>query len=570
MKQVFKGKFRIESHRGQLEFHTLEGLEFDVSTDIDVPLEVVGEATFEDDVLIEWKRDNTFLAAPSSPTVALVKVLRPGQVADEDDIEATARNAKRIQDEYRRMGLVDITVKPHVLEGYDGSYGLRNFNWRFLEAHLREIDPDTWYTHYHGWGSFEGGICGRAWVGGKHAWTYTTCGYQTMIHEQGHNFRLHHAGTPSSEYGERDAYMGSGRGRYDMNAPHLYELGVIDPEDVKTINPEEAGTFFLAQPSKNTMSLPPGVDKIIRVFIDYQIFSVSYYGGQIRIHTPESRSTKSFKKTHLHERLDEPGDSVEFGGATIEYVEERYGVGKVVVKNRNDNVVDKPWPEFVVPENNTPITTDFSGIWRNTAWSAQGVHVRYLSEPRNELFVGWLSWDGRGNPKWFWSVMSIDNNNFASGPLRTGKEAEIVGEAEMYFYDTERGNFRAKTDEIGYFTFPVTRLSRSVVDDINGFYGIGDGNGLSLELTDRDTIAGYIYTYEDTSNVYNPQGVKPQWKLVLGEWGQPLTVYDVEGGVLGTKTEFETIENGTLKIGQLLTDGIVYWNGQERTANRLA
>ena len=576
MTRLLKGKFRIDSVREQLEFHTLDGREFDVFTDKNPPIEEVLEATFKDGKLTSWKQDRTLSAAPSRPVVALFTVLRGDTEITEAHIDAIKRKAKTMQDEYRRMGLRDIIVKGHVINGYDGSRSLRGFQWNVITTYLRDTDPNINYTHYHGWGGFESGICGRAWVGGTQAWTYITCGIDTMIHEQGHNFGLSHAATPSREYGEGDVYMGSGRGRGDMNTPHLDELGFIEPEDIKTLQNGEAGIFYLTQGSKNTESIPPGADKMVKVIpsddnSEHNVISVSYFKSQIRVHVPSSSVHRNFRKTVLLKRIM-VGDFFEIDGITVRYIEERDGIGKVAIMNGNDNIVDSnEWPTFPIPDRNYPVTYQTSGLWRNPEWSAQGMHVRYLGPERNQMFVGWLSWSSRYyRQEWYWSVMDINNDNYASGKLRTGRDAEIVGDCDMFFYDNLNGTFRVFSESpLGSFVFPCSRLSNGVESDISGFYGIGDGNGLSLEVTDRDTIVGYLFTYNDR----NPLGVaEPKWQLVLGNVGQPLTVYDVEGGVRGIKADFETIPTGILEILRVEENGniAIELDGRENIGTPLA
>lgn len=572
--KAYKGKFRLESVRDILEFHTTNGEEFDVITTEEVPLETLVEATFEGNVLVEYKRDHTLLKAPSGYVmVALVRFLELGDRISDKTLESTARRAKQLQDEYRRMGFLDIIVKPHVINTYEGSRSLRAFNWSWLRNYLKENDPDTYYTHYHGWGGYKQGICGQAWLGGTKAWTYGMCGIDTMIHEQGHNFGLHHAGTPNGgEYGERDTYMGSNRRRHDMNTPHLYELNVIDPEDVKKMKYGEAGIFYLAQGSKNTLSLPPKVDKIVILDTsehgNYRIASVSYFDESVRIHTPSLPNRDSFIKT-TRQKIIKEGSHDEFEGIKVHFIEQKNDVAKVSIKYGNEEVQDNnTWPKFIVPEDNHVITSSISGVWRNSDWSAQGLHVRYLGKERSQLFVGWLSWNEDDKPEWLWSVMNINEGNFASGPLRSGKNASIVGEAQMYFFNEHEGNFRsiASHNYGGYFTFPVTRLSQGMESEINGFYGIGNGEGLSLELTSRNTVVGYIYTYYTRH-----RRSYTDWKMALGDYGEPLTIYDVDGGVRGIKADFKvTPEDGKLDISRLTTDGIITLNGHERVANRLA
>ncbi len=71
-----------------------------------------------------------------------------------------------------------------------------------------------------------GGV--RSWINGG------ACNHRpTVAHELGHTLGMHHASTPTAEYGDlSDPMGGGGAGLVGVNAPHAYEMGWIEAEPI--------------------------------------------------------------------------------------------------------------------------------------------------------------------------------------------------------------------------------------------------------------------------------------------------------------------------------------------------
>lgn len=91
------------------------------------------------------------------------------------------------------------------------------------------------------------GFAGYGNIGGTNtkSWVFHCAAADLYAHELGHNFGLGHAGTPSSEYGDRSSIMGlSGFALRNSNAAHAESVGWLP--SVGTSSVSAAGTYQLA------------------------------------------------------------------------------------------------------------------------------------------------------------------------------------------------------------------------------------------------------------------------------------------------------------------------------------
>lgn len=572
--KILKGQFWHDSSEEKPEFH-VKGTntiisDIDYSKNPDVPLNILLEIVLDGNILHSWRTD------PSSPlafkntttkNIAVTRVEREGVDFTDNDRRKIKRWAKKLQDEYRWLSQekwdVDVDV---FFYNTDGGQGLRDFDWRELKQYLSENYPENNYNYFHGVGSF-GNVCGRAWVDGNEAWTYPNCTSATLIHEQGHNFGLHHAGKNSDQYGEKDVWMGSGRQRNGMNAPHIYTLGLIEDNNIDTFESGDSKISYLVEGETIDLAVPMGANRIA-VLNDRnrpRVSTVSLHQGKIDIHIPFHMSSNSIAKTKIVATLD-VGEAYEEFGMKIDYISHEDHIAKVSIKNRtNDDPIDnKKFPSYVSPEN-ADVFDGKSGVWENPAWNYQGIHLRHLKD-RNQVYVAWISWDRTKNPEWHFGVLDIESN-VARGDLRTGRDGEISGTAELFFYNDNDGLFRTKTEEHGLFSMPLERVSIGTESQLNGYFALGDsGQGISIELTSLNTVVAYLLTYRDPSIPIGPVGEKTDWKVLIGNFNEELTVYSVKGGRLGVKTDAEVIEEGTARI----ENNELHYNGNTYNLVRLA
>ncbi|GEM_PF-3472431 len=140
------------------------------------------------------------------------------------------------------------------------------------------------------------GYAGLGNMNGPQTWIYY-CNYPGVIqHELGHNLNMHHAATPSAEYGDYSGRMGGGSmSPADWNAPHKEQMGWVPSANVLEAN---SGTYTLAPIDDPLTDLThPRILKAYRpATSDYYYFSYrraegissslpAAYNNKINIHT---------------------------------------------------------------------------------------------------------------------------------------------------------------------------------------------------------------------------------------------------------------------------------------------
>jgi hypothetical protein len=91
------------------------------------------------------------------------------------------------------------------------------------------------------------GWAGLATIGGNpsRAWIFRCDGEDVFAHELGHNLGMHHASTPTREYGDTSDIMGySGYGLRQLNAPHQEQMGWRAAEKIFAVT--ESGLYEIA------------------------------------------------------------------------------------------------------------------------------------------------------------------------------------------------------------------------------------------------------------------------------------------------------------------------------------
>lgn len=84
-------------------------------------------------------------------------------------------------------------------------------------------------------------------VGGSpsSSWIFRCDGSDTFAHEFGHNLGMHHASTPTNEYGDTSDIMGyGGFGLRQINGPHQDQMGWMSPEQMMGVL--ESGTYMIS------------------------------------------------------------------------------------------------------------------------------------------------------------------------------------------------------------------------------------------------------------------------------------------------------------------------------------
>jgi len=545
MKTYF-GKLRLDPSVGDVELwvngqHFMDSIDVsehpDVALEEDLVVELYGQR------LVSWAPDPRMPRAGSSSRkdIALVRVLGAGDEIEDRHHKEMRDWAKRMQDEYRRLarGQWEVTVTPYVIHNKEGgSTGLRGMDWRYMREQIKKVNPDNRHNYWHGVGGFSSTACGVAWVRGNEAWTYPACSYKTAIHEQGHNFGLGHAGSRTAQYGERTAWQGTGSQRDDSNTPHLAKLGLIEDDRIETLSDLQSGTFYIAQGTTHPLALPEGVLKQVEIRRDGtpKVLSVSYHDGRVDIHKPRTDTARTFTYTARLESL-KTGERFEEFGVSVEVTSISGGVARVVINDGDDG----SWvPGMTTPdENENPLLC--GGLWANEDQHVQGLQVMPLPN-RQQVMVSWLTWDRDYRQRWAVMVGDIDAHNVVRGTLSTADGP--VGQAEMYFIDTDRAVFRAVTNLVDTHTVRIaTPVERFAKGEIR-FYSTGDGQG----LVSLDSGGGWMtaYVLDSTINRLQARGMQ-RWRLAQGPKDN-MKVYEVTGGMVGVAADYEMEGTGVMSI----------------------
>jgi uncharacterized membrane protein len=91
------------------------------------------------------------------------------------------------------------------------------------------------------------GYSGVGTLGGNpsRSWIFKCDGSDAFAHELGHNLGMHHAATPTEEYGDTSDIMGyGGFGLRQVNGPHQDQMGWLDPVQIKGV--VASGTYTIA------------------------------------------------------------------------------------------------------------------------------------------------------------------------------------------------------------------------------------------------------------------------------------------------------------------------------------
>jgi len=500
----------------------------------DVPMEQTIEAHFNGDLLVDWQYDLT-----SWPE----RDRKPWHIAIawKEDRHDPEEFCKHVRDRLRQIGQGrwDVQVRYFRVEGM-GGIRLNSFDYYQFRRWLDENHPEFDYTHtmvVGGWSSGTG-VCGEARAGGTESQTFPNCGPETAVHELMHNgvdrhAQIIHSGTPDYAYGERDTLQGYGSLRDDVNALHLLTAVGIEDNNVKTLHQGDSDEFFLVQASADPLSLAPGEDKIVICTLGRRAvrkLAVSYYRGTVRIHRPGYDYSELWRQTTMLVKL-QPGQIETIEGVLFQFIEAKNGAAKVLINHHDvDFVSGAPSPEWVTPENAHPITSAIAGIWNNPAWSDQGVLVNVV---RNTLVAHWIGWSRLGyKHRYFWIQAPI-TDNYARGTLYTtddSRKAVESGEATIHWYDENTGILRAWSPDMGRFAVPLHRLGQGVDDPLNGYYGLGGGEGMAITRMSNGQLVGYHLHYDDRG--------EQLWDLLQGTEDR-LGIYPVTGGMAWVDTKPE-------------------------------
>lgn len=585
---AYHGKLLLDTGTGQFQLETAGGGLVDVVVADPLPeLGRVIEALVVDGKLLDWQYDLTDLTNYTKRVIdiAVGYGVSTGTPITQQHVEIATRYARDLENELRRVARDRWEVNAYPAAHAGAAANFFMVDWGALSAACREAHPDApRFTHFAAIaqsGMQIRGACGQAALGGTTSFSKGFCASTkgTHIHEAFHSIAMiEHASQGDQEYGEGDTWMGNGdRTIADLNTPHLYQAGLIENNNIVELLPGDSVSTWLVQGSDDPMSLRLGENKAVLCHVATtgmtRKIMVAFYNRSVRVYEPGYNMTTSWMRTKLRKAHRVPGESVHEGVKVIVHKIEDH-CAEVSVLHNTTTIPARLTAMYARPsvEANPQITDSMRGQWGNKKWSVQGVHVSMTNDGRPVLH--WLTWDRwtRGAHRWFWAVCNTSvDGRLAYGSLITADRfgrTETVGYIEAYWYTETLGIMRGYARGQGRFAIPLERVFAAVPHDLAGYYGIGNGQGLTLSLNENGRALSYWLLSESSNQV---------WHMLIGELNR-MTIYRVTGGQLSIRSSFDIepigiaeiyideLDENKLKFKYTFIDGIT----DTREMNKLA
>lgn len=456
--------------------------------------------------------------------------------------------------------------------------------------------PDFEYNYIHIIGGGSQGVCGQATLRGNKAVTYATCPTKpkTIIHEQYHNFGLHHAATKIAdvykEYGDQLCVMGTGTGSIHSLGSKNYETLGLDKE-CKIRRIDSSTQLHLVPTDLNPACLHPHEDQAINL---PGIRTISVRSSKSRY--PVSHNVRNHVHIHTEDQDGRtikllpslsPGEGIrDRHGYKFEYLEfdDEWQVAKINVYIGDD---------MTVP-NDIPISNEFPhveaietqkahmGFWVN--WRTPGEGYVIVID-NNRVTVYWYTFNNtNGSTRWYFGSYLLTDGpetfNLYTAEIDDWKNLESAnvtkaGIARFYCLDDTHAVFDYNTKEHGRGREEIKPL-RLTNHKMNGPWASDDhpNEGFLFQGFDN-TCVGYFYTYGPTPYKYpypTPSGVHTQrWFQFAGERGEdgsyPLTVRTVRGGQFRSyrKVEEKDIGSGVLTYDPIKDIIKISYNFDDKT-----
>ena len=207
-------------------------------------------------------------------------------VDDIRDLMFTDAADQSIDDLYQETSHGEIWLTGQVLGPYNINHPSTECNYTAWgnaaddAARASGIEPNNYTRKVYVLPQNGCGYAGLGSVGGNpsSAWIFTCNIADVYGHEIGHNLGMHHASTPTSEYGDNTDIMGIGQNRLrQINAPHKEQMGWLPGIKVQEVN--EPGYYDIAPLELDAASaLAPQALKIFKPDTN-EYFYISYRRG---------------------------------------------------------------------------------------------------------------------------------------------------------------------------------------------------------------------------------------------------------------------------------------------------
>ena len=516
--QIFQGYLRtlvaLSEEIGcqhEEQFHTVDGQVLYLRPRKNTPRNELIEVHVVDGEIVHFNILMSSRLDLTRKDVALIRIIPEGAEITPSIVERTKRAAQRLESEFRRWGRGwEVSVTPYVLNNYTGAQNVTSANWAWLRRQV-----DSRHNYLHGWGGTLAGVCGHAYMNHTLAWTFANCSESTMIHEQGHNFGLHHSGIPGAEYGE-STWMGSGTGRSGFNLPHQSLLGWVDSESIYWLDANSAAVVYLIDPHSDPIARQPGQFKGIHIIKGYnRPYLVSVFNGSVRLHS--SPNSRNFSTTTMEVQLTSSGRTRFDGDEVLPYMElleERDGVFAVLVKwtPETPTPVMPEWPEWEWPQNRRTLTSEHSGLYYQPDIPGQGFDVWFRE---NDTVLYWYTYDTKGDPLWLFAKGDGPESGVRHCVLYQASHngVEEVGKMSMYQLREHEmrlhyymGDYRGAMD--------LSMLARKGPGSRLAAFDTQPYSGVSTTVVDDRTV-GYVYDFLVERTVLGVRR-KMRWRLMDG------------------------------------------------------
>jgi hypothetical protein len=532
-------------------------------------ISTTGQAAFDylDDVVQPEPQSRTLsvqpIFAPTRKHIAVFKVIRaeapPLEEQNTSAVKGLARSIDNYFSYYARDAW-DIEVRGYNLYSECTAnppvYCKAEIKEYIATHDMEGFDPN----YFHLWGGLSG-YCGQAGI--HYAWSVryanSACNNMVSMHELGHNFGWHHAGTlnvvsgKNSEYGDLNAVMGGPHSRTNVG---LISNNLFQENMGKTTNIiEDTQQIMMAPLELEAVSLHPGEIQNHIVWTG----AVNYYTLSMRktkgTPYPSTASTYSISIHEVHPdgrtkliALLHHSDPVYTlpNGVLVEYVSySRERIQANVFMSPDD-----PAPEdkvfatgFPTPEN-AVITPEHTGAWYDPDYNGQGFEFQVRD---GRAVVYWYTYSTYGNfRRWYVGTCNIEENCKEGFQLYSTKDGTFgdplasetfdAGTAQFYFTDDMHGVFNYEMPDFGIGSVRLTAIALNDDNPITGSWYHPDtaGSGFTTQRY-GDLLVMYWYTYGPREfipyNTINAKAIQTQrWYVMTGTETSPgvyaMTIYE--------------------------------------------
>jgi hypothetical protein len=495
--------------------------------------------------------------------------------------------AQSVQTFYRRYArhVWDVQVRGYAMRG-EQSYYPPTYASTDIKNFMAEHDMEGFVPNYFHVVSTSGakGMCGQGNLPGNRSVTYGLgCGTDTMCHELGHNFGLHHASTYEAgadpetvEYGDRSSVMGAGNGRGGFNSVDLVRLGLEDEREILEVTDTR-------QVIISPIELPP------HGMHDVEHQDIRIIKNKFPVHLSLRKKRGSFysfsgsaeETLFVHEYASDlhsirhlkdllPGQSKNLSNGTrVEYLEYANEMARVnIYYNPSDpKPEDIPMPVGFPPgPPSVSVGPEHTGAWYNPDFNGEGFDIQVR---QNKLVLYWYTYNHKQKQRRFYHA----NVPLKDGPIEfdimttdlgtwtdpTKYQIAKAGTGQLYFLDGANGIFNFNLDELGRGSIEIVPVALSTGNASDGIYyqPSRNGEGFTIEFFDQlNSCVAFWYSYGPKDGT-RPNS-RQRWYICQGDKNDDgtydLTVRETPDNMwMGLREDPGAVDVGNAKV--MIIDG---------------